>query len=107
AADIVGASRLQKFWYITLPHIKAITVFVSTVTIINGFRMFEESFVYWEAGSPGKIGLSVIGYIYQEGIQENDLGVCAAIGVALMSIIFVISIIYFIATGTFKGEDKK
>lgn len=107
AADIDGASRLQKFWYITLPHIKPITVFVSTVTIINGFRMFEESFVYWEAGSPGNIGLSVIGYIYKEGIQQNDLGFGSAIGVALMIIIFVISIIYLIATGTFKGEDKK
>ena len=82
-------------------------VFVSTVTIINGFRMFEESFVYWEAGSPGNIGLSVIGYIYKEGIQQNDLGFGSAIGVALMIIIFVISIIYLIATGTFKGEDKK
>src|SRR5699024_3001497 len=107
AADIDGASRLQKFWYITLPHIKPITVFLSTVTIINGFRMFEESFVYWEAGSPGNIGLSVIGYIYKEGIQQNDLGFGSAIGVALMIIIFVISIIYLIATGTFKGEDKK
>lgn len=106
AADIDGASRWQKMRFITIPQLKPIIIFVSTITIINGFRMFEESFVFWEAGSPGNIGLSVVGYIYQEGIRQNDMGYGAAIGVILMLIIAVVSIIYLIATGTFKrGED--
>ncbi|CDQ20134.1 L-arabinose transport system permease protein AraP [Halobacillus karajensis] len=104
AADIDGASRFQKLWYITLPQLKPIIIFVSTITIINGFRMFEESFVFWEAGSPGNIGLTVVGYIYQQGIQQNDMGFGAAVGVVLMLIIFVVSFIYLIMTGTFKKE---
>ena len=106
AADIDGASTWQKMKFITIPQLKPIIIFVSTITIINGFRMFEESFVFWEAGSPGNIGLSVVGYIYQEGIRQNDMGYGSAIGVVLMLIIAVVSIIYLIATGTFKrGED--
>jgi len=106
AADIDGASGWQKLRYITIPQLKPIIIFVSTITIINGFRMFEESFVFWEAGSPGNIGLSVVGYIYQEGIRQNDMGYGAAIGVVLMLIIFIVSVIYLIATGTFKrGEN--
>lgn len=106
AADIDGASKWQKLRFITIPQLKPIIIFVSTITIINGFRMFEESFVFWEAGSPGNMGLSVVGYIYQEGIRQNDMGYGAAIGVVLMLIIALISIIYLIATGTFKrGED--
>ncbi|WP_339180100.1 sugar ABC transporter permease [Oceanobacillus sp. FSL W7-1293] len=106
AADIDGASKWQKLRYITIPQLKPIIIFVSTITIINGFRMFEESFVFWEAGSPGNIGLSVVGYIYQEGIRQNDMGYGSAIGVILMLIIAVISLIYLIATGTFKrGEN--
>jgi arabinosaccharide transport system permease protein len=105
AADIDGASRFQKLLFITLPQLKPIIIFVSTISIINGFRMFEESFVFWEAGSPGNIGLSVVGYIYQQGIQQNDMGFGAAIGVVLMLIIFVVSFIYLIMTGAFKKGE--
>src|SRR5690625_1600385 len=106
ASDIDGASIFQKFRYITLPMLKPVTIFVVTISIINGFRMFEESFVFWEAGSPGNIGLTVVGYIYQQGIQQNDMGFGAAIGVILMIIIFIISFIQLILTGAFKRGDE-
>ncbi|MDX8045488.1 sugar ABC transporter permease [Gracilibacillus sp. S3-1-1] len=106
AADIDGANAWQKLRYITIPHLKPITIFVSTITIINGFRMFEESFVFWETSSPGNIGLTVVSYIYQQGIGQNDMGFGSAIGVVLMLIIFVISLINLIATGTFKRGDE-
>lgn len=106
AAEIDGASILQKFWFVTLPFLKPVTIFVVTISIINGFRMFEESFVFWETGSPGNIGLTVVGYIYQQGIQQNNMGFGAAIGVILMLIIFVISIIQLILTGAFKRGDE-
>ena len=106
SADIDGANVFKKFRYVTLPFLKPITIFVVTISIINGFRMFEESFVFWETSSPGNIGLSVIGYIYQEGIQQNDMGFGAAIGIVLMLIIFVVSFIQLILTGAFKRSDE-
>ncbi|MFP7494538.1 sugar ABC transporter permease [Terribacillus saccharophilus] len=106
AAQIDGATRWQRFRFITMPMLKPIIIFVSTITIINGFRMFEESYVFWSVGSPGNIGLSIAAYIYQQGIQQNDMGFGAALGVVLMLIIFVISIIYLIVTGTFKKGDR-
>lgn len=106
AADIDGATRFQKFIFVTLPFLKPVTIFVTTISIINGFRMFEESFVFWEAGSPGNIGLTVVGYIYQQGIQQNNMGFGAAIGVILMLIIFVVSFIQLMLTGAFKRGDE-
>ncbi|WP_404456487.1 sugar ABC transporter permease [Virgibacillus necropolis] len=105
AAEIDGATMFQKFRFVTLPFLKPVTIFVSTISIINGFRMFEESFVFWTAGSPGNIGLTVVGYLYQQGIQQNDMGFGAAIGVVLMLIILVISFVQLILTGAFKRED--
>lgn len=105
AAEIDGANVIQKFFYVTLPYLKPITIFVVTISIINGFRMFEESFVFWQTSSPGNIGLTVIGYIYQQGIQQNDMGFGAAIGVVLMLIIFVVSFIQLLVTGAFKRGD--
>jgi arabinosaccharide transport system permease protein len=106
AAEMDGATTFKKFRYITLPFLKPVTIFVITISVIAGFRMFEESFVFWEAGSPGNIGLTVVGYLYQQGIQQNDMGFGAAIGVVLMLIIFVVSFIQLILTGAFKKEDQ-
>ncbi|MGM7723344.1 carbohydrate ABC transporter permease [uncultured Metabacillus sp.] len=106
AAEIDGATTFNKFYHVTLPFLKPVTIFVVTISVIHGFRMFEESFVFWEAGSPGNIGLSVVGYLYQQGIQQNDMGFGAAIGVILMLIIFVVSFIQLILTGAFKKEGQ-
>ncbi|WP_096187987.1 carbohydrate ABC transporter permease [Evansella halocellulosilytica] len=106
AADIDGASTVQKFFYVTLPFLKPVTIFVATISIIGGFRMFEESFVFWTDGSPGNIGLTIVGYLYQEGIQQNDMGFGAAIGVVLMVIIFVISLTQLYLSGAFKRGDE-
>lgn len=106
AAEIDGATISQKIRFITLPFLKPVTIFVVTISIINGFRMFEESFVFWEAGSPGNIGLTVVGYIYQQGIQQNNMGLGAAIGVILMVIIFIISLIQLVLSGAFKRGDE-
>lgn len=106
AADIDGANTWQKFRNVTFPAIKPIFIFLSTITTINGFRMFEESFVFFETSSPGNIGLTIVGYIYIEGIQRNDMGFGAAIGIVLLAIILVVSVIQLIATGAFKKDDE-
>lgn len=104
SSDIDGATSLQKFIYITLPSLKSVTVFVTTISIIGGFRVFEESFVFWEASSPGNIATTLVSYLYQQGIQRNDMGYGAAVGVVVLLVIFTISIIYLSLSGEFKSE---
>ncbi|WP_046176112.1 carbohydrate ABC transporter permease [Domibacillus indicus] len=105
AAEMDGAGILNKFRHITLPMLKPITVYVVTITIIAGFRMYEESYVFWPEGSPGNIGLTIVGYIYQQGFRMNDLGFGAAIGVVLMLIIFIISILQLSLSGALKKGE--
>ncbi len=105
SADIDGANMAQKFFHITLPFLKPIVVFVTTISIIGGFRVFEESYVFWETSSPGNIALTLVSYLYQQGIQRNDMGYGAAVGVIVLLIIFVVSIIYLFATGQFKRRE--
>ncbi|WP_242634578.1 carbohydrate ABC transporter permease [Bacillus timonensis] len=106
SAEIDGANLFQKFRNVTLPFLKPIIIFVTTISIIGGFRVFEESYVIWEGNSPGNIGLTLVGLLYQQGIQQNDMGFGAAIGVVLLILIFVISIIYLLLTGAFKRGDE-
>ena len=105
AASIDGAGAFSKFRHITFPLLKPVTVYVLTISIYGGFRMFEESYVYWPANSPGDIGLTIVSYLYQRGIQFNEMGLGSAIGVVLLLIVLTINIIQLTLTGTFKKEN--
>ncbi|WP_050183797.1 carbohydrate ABC transporter permease [Domibacillus robiginosus] len=105
AAEMDGAGVFHKFRHITIPLLKPITIYVVTISIIHGFRMYEESYVFWQDSSPGNIGLTIVGYIYQQGFKMNDMGFGAAIGVVLMIIIFIISIAQLVLFGTFKKGE--
>lgn len=106
SAEIDGANAFQKLRSITLPFLKPITTFVVTISIIGGFRVFEESYVFWEASSPGNIATTLITYLYQQGIQRNDMGFGAAVGVVVLILIFVISLLYLKLTGAFRKDDE-
>jgi len=104
SADIDGANIFHKFLNITVPFLKPVTIFVTTISIIGGFRVFEESYVFWEASSPGNIATTLVSYLYQQGIQRNDMGFGAAVGVIVLIIIFLISLVYLLLTGAFKND---
>lgn len=107
AASIDGASTWRKFWHVTIPQIKPTTVFVLTISIYAGLAMFMESFMLWGGNnSPQNIGLTIVGYLYRQGIERNDLGYASAVGVVLLVLVLAINIPQLIATGTFKKEER-
>ncbi|WP_058303629.1 carbohydrate ABC transporter permease [Gorillibacterium timonense] len=106
AAEIDGAGRLRRFCSITVPMLKPITVYVVTITIYGGFSMFTESYMLWAGKpSPQNIGLTLVGYIYQQGFQYFNLGFGSAIGLTLLAITLVVSLVQLTLTGLFKRED--
>ncbi len=104
SADIDGASSLRKLTGITIPLLKPISIYVLTISIYGGFSMFTESFVYWNASMPADLGLTMVRYIYQQGLLRNDFGMGSAIGLALLAIVFVINIIQLTFFGLFRKE---
>ena len=107
AADIDGVNTWQKFWYVTVPNLKNVAVYVITISVYGGFAMFGETYtMFGSAASPGDIGLTMVSYIYLEGFNYARLGMGSAIGVALFVIIMVVNIIQLCATGTFKKEKN-
>lgn len=106
AADIDGANFLQKFRVITLPLLKPIIIFVTTISILGGFSMFEESYILWGGNSPNNIGLTMVGYVYRKGFQSGDLGMGSAVGIVLLLIILIISLVQLVFWGFFKKEKS-
>lgn len=107
AASIDGATTWKKFTRITVPMLKPTIVYVLTISIYGGLAMFNESYMLYSGNnSPNNIGLTIVGYLYRQGIEKNDMGYASAVGIVLLVLVLVINIIQLTATGTFKKEEK-
>ena len=70
--------------------------------------MFLESFMLYRGNaSPNDQGLTVIGYLYRRGIEQNDLGFASAVGVVLLVVIMTINLTFLTLSGTFKKESAR
>jgi len=105
SADIDGASFIQKFFHITIPQLKPTIVYVITLVVFEGYRMFTESYVYWNENTPGDLGLTITRYIYQEAFRKNDMGFGSAIGITLLAIVMLINVIQLSGFGLFRKEN--
>lgn len=107
AAAIDGASKWKQFTKISLPLLKPTTVYVLTISIYAGLAMFTESYMLWKGNnSPQNIGLTIVGYLYRQGIEKRAMGYACAVGLVLLLIVMVINLIQLKATGTFKKEER-
>ncbi len=92
AADMDGATTLQKFRYITIPAINPVIVMVLIISTINGFSLFIEPYVM-TGGGPLNSTLSTVLYIYRQGFSFYKMGYAATLGFMLAAIIFTVVLI--------------
>jgi arabinosaccharide transport system permease protein len=106
SAEIDGASTWDKFRSITLPLLKPVTIYVLTISIYGGFAMFTESYMMYSGNrSPKDIGLTMVGYIYQQGFEQFNLGFGSAIGLSLLVVTMAANLIQLKFFGLFKKGD--
>jgi arabinosaccharide transport system permease protein len=106
SADIDGASTWQKFIYVTIPQLKPTTIYVLTISIYAGLAMFIESYMVFNGNnSPNNIGLTIVGYLYRQGIEKNAMGYASAVGLVLFVIGMAINLVQLKLNGTFKKEE--
>ena len=106
SAQIDGATKWRQFIHITLPLLKPITVYVLTISIYGGLSMFTESYMLWNGNrSPNDIGLTIIGYLYRNGLEQNNMGLGSAVGIVLLFVTFIVTITQLKLVGMFRKED--
>ncbi len=93
AASIDGTNRAQQFWYITLPLLKPVTLFVLIMATISAFQIFQEPFIMTE-GRPGHATTTIVYRLYLVSFRSLDFGRGSAISIILAMIIFILSIFY-------------
>jgi arabinosaccharide transport system permease protein len=108
AASIDGANRRQQFLRITVPNLRPTIVYVTTISVYGGLAMFLESFMlYGGNASPNNQGLTVVGYLYRKGIEQNDLGFASAVGIVLLVAVMAINLTQLTLAGTFRKENVR
>lgn len=79
AADLEGATHLQKFFKITLPMINPTIFMVVVLSTIGGFSLFIEPYVM-TGGGPMNSTISAVLYIYKQGFFYYHMGYAATLG---------------------------
>jgi multiple sugar transport system permease protein len=102
AAQIDGATRWNRFRYITLPLLRPSVLFAVALTTINAFMMFVETYVMTryegggsEAGGPLRSTTTLVLYIYQNAFSYQREGYASAVAVVLFVMVVVVTLLQF------------
>jgi sorbitol/mannitol transport system permease protein len=77
AAGMDGANALQKFWFLTLPHLARPIAVVVMIEMIFLMSVFAEIFTT-TGGGPGNESTNVAFLIYKQALMNFDVGVASA-----------------------------
>ena len=103
SAEIDGANAWQKFWNISVPLLRPTAIYVLTISIYGGLAMFLESYMLFNGNrSPGGVGLTVVGYLYRMGWEQNNIGFAAAVGLCLLVVTLLINLVQLKITGFYE-----
>ncbi len=94
AAAIDGANPLQQFRYVTLPMLRPVLVFVTTITMIASANLFGQPYIM-TGGGPIKETETIIFRIYIEGITRNQMGSAAAMSVFVAFLLLTLTALNF------------
>ncbi|MFB9326539.1 carbohydrate ABC transporter permease [Paenibacillus aurantiacus] len=100
AAEIDGASWLQRFYRITLPMLGPTTFFLSITAIVASFKVFD-LVAFLTEGGPNNSTNVLVYYIFEEGFQNFRMGYASALSWMLFLIIAVVTAV------TWKAQKKQ
>ncbi len=89
-ASIDGASRYQKFRYITLPLLKPTLGICALVGMASTFRLFDVVMVM-TGGGPGNSTEILLTWIYKQSFNYNDFGYGGVLSIIMVAIALVIA----------------
>ncbi|MFS0699795.1 carbohydrate ABC transporter permease [Cellulomonas sp. 179-A 4D5 NHS] len=95
AAKMDGASALQRFRNVTLPGLRPVLLFVTSVTIIASVNMFGQSFLMTQGG-PGTETRTAIYQIADTGLTNFNSGMASAMSMIFTVFLAIVSILVFV-----------
>jgi ABC-type sugar transport system permease subunit len=90
AAEIDGAGKIQKAFYVILPLLKDVLQVVIIFTVINTLKVFEFPQLL-TGGGPNRSTEPISLYIFEQAFQNFNFGYASALGVFFLVLIFIAS----------------
>lgn len=103
AADVDGASTLQKFFNITIPMLRPATFFVLVTSVIGNFQTFDLIFVLTNGG-PANATTVITYQIYVAAFQQFRMGYATAMSVVLLVVLVIMTYISRKLVGNTDGD---
>ena len=92
AAEIDGATPMQQFRFLSLPHIAGILAVLFLLRFIWTFNKFDDIFLL-TGGNAGTRTLTV--QVYEQAFALNNLGAGAAVAVLVFVLLALFALVYF------------
>ena len=89
AASLDGANGWQRFWHVTWPLLKPVTIVVVVFSVIQTFSDFQLIYVL-TGGGPANATHLLATYAYQIGVATGLLGEGAAISLFMLPVLFIV-----------------
>ena len=94
AATVDGANAWQKFRKITLPMLTPTTFFVSIMTTIACFKVFDTVLLMTDSG-PGRATKMLVNYIFDLSFNQIKYGVASSVAMVLFFVVLLITVLQF------------
>jgi len=91
AASLDGATPWQRFRHVTLPMLMPTTFFVTTISLISSFQVFDQVWVMTQGGPAGATSV-MVELIYKNAFSYYQMGYASAISWVLFALIFAVTI---------------
>jgi multiple sugar transport system permease protein len=99
AAQVDGAKRMRTLFSITLPLLRPTIGLVLILTVIGSYLAFDQFFILTQGG-PDNSTIPVVYLIYRAGFIDFNLGYSAAMSIALMVILLILTAVQLLVLRT-------
>ena len=94
SAKVDGSRPMYTFFHITIPMLTPTIFFNLILQIINGFRVFTESYVITDGG-PLDSTLSYVLYMYRKAFTHFEMGYSSALAWVFVAIVAAFTVLLF------------
>jgi multiple sugar transport system permease protein len=96
AAQLDGASRTKQFFSVTVPLLTPSIFFVTVITVIHGFQLFDLLFALLGADNPAMGSTqSLVFLFYSEAFVSNNKGYAAAVAMVILLLVGIFTAVQF------------